>query len=359
MTFDCAVVGLFEGIELPAPGAEPRQVKWLLRVLPQTAETRRYQLASSAIPTLYGASLAEDGSIIGYVRAEHAPDRSLIVYENFITSPDIVRKYDVVEFDVDAEASLAKIRAIGRGGERLSLVCDADLRSAAVKVSLYVGVAVPDPELAAFMIPTNPIEWVVLTRQGPRESSTGTILAAVGHFVSGDVASQPTVLYSIAPARSSSGASCDVQPIVDLVKTYEPTPETAGWSVEYSARHVKLNGQAGLAGKWTNPTAGTRGFFACAAQAVSMNTPLRALECDELRAKMPIGSLMLRWEGSGRIVSFDAMVDGQDDAIVDVAQRAALAAEDSIPSLFLPYTMSSLCGDPSDVPGAAGPSGKL
>ncbi|KAJ9472421.1 hypothetical protein DIPPA_34956 [Diplonema papillatum] len=114
----------------------------------------------------------------------------------------------------------------------------------------WMGTSTPDPSLAAFCIPVNPISWCLYV------STADETVAGGGYFNdAGDVPGCPVLLFTL------QGSCNDGK--VTLRKVYEASAETEGYSIDYTGDLIEEDGSIGLKGTWRNEKGGSFGSFEC------------------------------------------------------------------------------------------------
>ena len=137
--------------------------------------------ASSATPTLIGASLSVGGAV-SLLAGARAPLRSFI-----FTEASTGREF-TGELSVAPSPTLRGTWRDGDGGGGFALVLEDE--SPEHVGGVFVGESAPAPELAEFFFPTNPIFWVVSVARGR--------VWGAGFFVdAGDVAGSPVLLFTL------------------------------------------------------------------------------------------------------------------------------------------------------------------
>lgn len=134
---------------------------------------------------------------------------------------------------------------------------------------LWVGQAQPDPSLAPFCIPTNPIKWSLSLISNVTD--TGPTAFGAGFFNdSADIANQPVLFYKLSGDWEAKTNR------ITLVKRYENHPATDGYVLNYTGileRRIAdkdiQNHSLLISGKWKNEKAGTFGSFVCHQQKVN------------------------------------------------------------------------------------------
>ncbi|MDP2439104.1 MAG: SDR family oxidoreductase [archaeon] len=239
--------------------------------------------AGSMYPNVFGASvsLADRRVAILHGRWDWQPDTGrmqLQVTEMDTSSHSLFRFYDLSLTNPPHLSSEPASDSDSIGFLGLSLVgsfyCPSSGQSGGVVLSssppsaaglslhplsrLWAGVAVPDPSLEPFAIPSNPIRWSLFMGPSPPASSlpaSSMLIFGSGYFDdSADVPGKPLLFFTLKGEVPATGE-------VLITKTYE-----AGLSSDVHYRAVLSHDASpswSLSGSWENPSASTFGQFRC------------------------------------------------------------------------------------------------
>ncbi|KAL6070370.1 D-alanine--D-alanyl carrier protein ligase [Balamuthia mandrillaris] len=189
----------------------------------------------------------------------------------------------VGQWSYKEEGTTSQTRAGGR------LLCVREEDDARVHTSgLWVGQSVPDPSLAEFYIPTNPIRWSLCLLN---ESAHAF---GCGYFDdSADVPNRPLLFFTVHGSWDADKKR------IHLVKLYEELEQTAGYDVIYEglldvmkkkvsmkegeekdkeveAEGAEVEEELWLRGEWKNAKAMTFGQFSCRCSSLSHSSATAA-----------------------------------------------------------------------------------
>ncbi|KNC55984.1 thioester reductase domain-containing protein [Thecamonas trahens ATCC 50062] len=244
MTSPPHVSGVWTGTAMAKSGEVDHELTWVLTLAPRPR-----------FPSAFGAALGPDDSGAG--SSDGAGEVEVLmgsVARRFVDVSSPTRRYGAT-YSVDGDG-LVWLKGVWRpvdgddGGPFAACCTRGEGAETEFLAGLWIGEAVPHPELAPFFIPTNPVMWSMAV-----DKRAGRVFGAGFFEDSGDVPGSPVLTFTLAGrVDAASGA-------VTVVKHYDASHEaTHGYDVEYTgAIEAGPDGLSRFTGSWRNVKGGSYG----------------------------------------------------------------------------------------------------
>jgi len=268
---------LLSGQRIDSSGVAVAELQWVLALTARSLE-----------PSAFGASYAHstsEGSFASSVEVRtlrgswQSGSRQLHLQEEASCT---TRKGLVVHFDGTLKANSGSLLIQGSwhddfGATGAFGLC-AETDDSIHRTGLWLGMAKPDPELAPFLIPTNPIRWAF--------SLHSTSCFGAGYFDdAADVPGKPVLFFTLHGLVKGD--------VVEFTKTYEKVDggQTDGMTVQYKGSLQRRPDGMWLEGKWHNEQGGSYGDWFCRREPMWSSESYQLVLCSNCQAVISPGEL--------------------------------------------------------------------